>query len=125
MQELRDILLQDSVILRKKFPNLYYWQHEVFNCPEYIQYSTTLEAAIQENGPATAADHRLSDIVPDLQEVVGVRDEVWFAGVVRRCGTKVWYEAFFSHLFTHRYPLLILVTNTIRCSATCGECGEG
>jgi len=45
LHELRVILLQDSVILRKQFPHHPLWKDSLFNCPEYLRFTKRAERA--------------------------------------------------------------------------------
>ena len=45
LRELRVILLQDSVILRKQFPHHPLWKDSLFNCPEYLRFTKRAERA--------------------------------------------------------------------------------
>lgn len=65
-QYLRGVLLQDSVLLRKRWPSLAVWQNAVFNQPEYLQYAANLEKAMADAVQNDPANIRLEAAMPDL-----------------------------------------------------------
>ena len=46
LRVLRVVLLQDSVILRKQFPNYPLWKDSLFNCEEYQRFATRMESSL-------------------------------------------------------------------------------
>jgi hypothetical protein len=47
LKYLRTTILQDSVILKEKYPNLFVWRHPVFLDPEFARWSSDLKTAMQ------------------------------------------------------------------------------
>jgi hypothetical protein len=46
IRELRVILLQDSVVLRKRFPDHPLWKDSLFSCGEYLRFATRVESSL-------------------------------------------------------------------------------
>jgi centromere DNA-binding complex CBF3 subunit-like protein len=45
LRKLRDVILQDSVSLKRAFPNHPLWRYPVFRHPDYVKYAATMEAS--------------------------------------------------------------------------------
>jgi hypothetical protein len=45
---LREVILQDSVVLRKLFPNNPIWNHPVFQHNAYLAFAQRVEACLQD-----------------------------------------------------------------------------
>jgi hypothetical protein len=60
LQYLRVVLIQDAVLLKEKYPNLYIYHHTIFQNPSFINYSNDLKKAMcekehpRESQPRTA-----------------------------------------------------------------------
>ena len=64
LMELRTILLQDSVILQREFPDHPIWQDSIFVREDYRDFSQAVEASLLETEEPEAI--RLRKLVPDL-----------------------------------------------------------
>lgn len=66
MQYLRRVIVQDSVVLMEKFPNLPLWSHPNFTCPEFLEF----KAAANRLLPTIASpfDVRLRAVVPIIEQ---------------------------------------------------------
>lgn len=47
LKELRTVILQDAVLLRKSHPNNYLWDHPIFNLPAFKEYEHKLEEVMK------------------------------------------------------------------------------
>ncbi len=60
----RKVVLQDSVLLRRRHPELFIWAHPVFQSHDYNSFAQELEMAMQEaQEPAVA---NVMDVVPEI-----------------------------------------------------------
>ncbi len=68
MKFLRVVLLQDSVYLKEKFPNLSIWNNPVFTCQDYQDYRQELLLQVEEEVPP--AEITLEAAMPDLTDMI-------------------------------------------------------
>ena len=66
--KLRDVVLQDSVALRKHFPNHPAWVPPVFQHPAYAQYARDVEVAMQSDTGELPMSVLLQQAIPEIGE---------------------------------------------------------
>ncbi|HTP57855.1 MAG TPA: hypothetical protein VMM82_02995, partial [Spirochaetia bacterium] len=71
LRVLRVILLQDSVVLRKRFPLHPLWKDSLFNCPEYLKFAARMEASLAN--VVTPAELTMQRILPAQEAVAKLR----------------------------------------------------
>ena len=64
LKELRTILLQDSVLLRKEFPQHPIWQHPVFAREDYLAFVKELQQSLAI--PEPPEELRIQAVLPDI-----------------------------------------------------------
>ncbi|KAE8181731.1 hypothetical protein CF336_g8816, partial [Tilletia laevis] len=65
---LRPVLLQDAVLLKKEFPQLYLWSHAMFHSDAFISYENELLRTLEK--PDTSGDDQLRAVLPLLAEQI-------------------------------------------------------
>jgi hypothetical protein len=65
---LRVVLLQDLAVLQPDYPDLPYFQHEVFNMPGWIPYSEVVRAAVLD--PEYSRSLLLEQVLPEVSHAV-------------------------------------------------------
>jgi hypothetical protein len=73
LRELRVVLLQDSVILRKQFPLHPLWKDSLFNCPEYLRFAGRVETSLAN--VVTPAELTMQRYWPAQEAVAKLRHE--------------------------------------------------
>jgi hypothetical protein len=78
---LREVILQDSVFLRKRFPRSPVWEHPVFQHPAYAEFAARMEGAVEvgveDNEQRPTKLTMLTHAMPELAEGLhGVRGDV-------------------------------------------------
>ena len=68
LKTLRTILLQDSVLMRKEFPQHPMWTHEVFGRADYLTFAAELEASLAV--PEPPEELRLKAVIPDVSRTI-------------------------------------------------------
>jgi hypothetical protein len=69
---LREVILQDSVVLRRQFPDNAIWMHPVFQHPAYAPFAQQVEASIYEGeGP-----NQLSQLLQAVPMVVDILQSI-------------------------------------------------
>lgn len=71
MNFLRIVLLQDSVILKERLPNLFIWNNSIFTSPEYQVFQKELKACMEK--AINQDDVRIREVLPALNS--HLRDE--------------------------------------------------
>lgn len=66
----RIVILQDSVILKERFPSWFVWKHPVFHSAEYKTFADQLKRSIISS--ETPAEHVLKQLAPAIMENIRV-----------------------------------------------------
>lgn len=71
LKKLRPVILQDSVVLMQKYPNLFIWNHHIFCTEAYRTFSSDLLAAMEttEHPLALSLEHAMPDMVNEVASV--------------------------------------------------------
>jgi len=78
IRTLRVILLQDSVILRKRFPLHPLWKDSLFHCPEYLRFAARVESSLAD--VVTPAELTMQQLLPAQEAVAKLRHEAMILG---------------------------------------------
>ncbi|CAD6890814.1 unnamed protein product [Tilletia laevis] len=65
---LRPVLLQDAVLLKKEYPQLYLWSHAMFHSEAFVEYETELLKALDK--PDTSGHDQLRAVLSLLAEQI-------------------------------------------------------
>jgi hypothetical protein len=65
---MRVIFLQNSVTLRRAYPNHRLWKHSLFSTPEYIAFDQELTSVMPTL--SQPKNHTLETVVPQIAEVL-------------------------------------------------------
>jgi hypothetical protein len=68
LRHLRVVLLQDLAVLQPDYPDLPFFQHEVFSMPSWIPYSEVVRAAVLD--PEYSRSLLLEQVVPEVSHAV-------------------------------------------------------
>jgi hypothetical protein len=63
---LRTVFLQDSVFLKDAFPNLFIWNHSLFQTQQYLEFAATLKDSVETS--TVPEEERLKQAVPLIAE---------------------------------------------------------
>jgi len=77
LRTLRVILLQDSVILRRKFPRHPLWREPIFNSVEYQAFAARVESSLED--AVTPAELTMQKYLPAQEAVAKQRDDAAIA----------------------------------------------
>jgi len=78
LRHLREVILQDSVILRAAFPNHLIWTHRVFHCDAYAAFAAQVKAAGGlDDGTEPSLSTRILEAMPELADnLQGINSQV-------------------------------------------------
>lgn len=75
---LREVILQDSVVLRQMFPNSPVWNHPVFQHEAYLPFAREVEACLrqEEEGPSQLSMlHQAMPVIADCLKAMDARND--------------------------------------------------
>lgn len=67
---LRDVILQDSVVLMPLFPDSHLWKCAIFSTPEYLDFADRLRSSITESEANDPVDRQLKNVMPRFHDMV-------------------------------------------------------
>jgi hypothetical protein len=74
LKHLRIVLLQDSVLLKQKFPDFFLWSHSIFSNPMFVEFETQLSAQVsRETNPL---ELRIQQALPELYDRLDLQQRV-------------------------------------------------
>ncbi|KAG1480474.1 hypothetical protein G6F49_013726 [Rhizopus delemar] len=66
MDYLRTVFLQDSVVLKGKYPGSFIWSHSIFDTDIYKDYEERLSSAIAANDEKFKMSQHLEVLLPEV-----------------------------------------------------------
>jgi hypothetical protein len=64
LKKFRSVILQDSIILKVKYPQLFIWNHPVFHTDEYLNFADELRSAMETTEHPVSLS--LQQVMPDM-----------------------------------------------------------
>jgi hypothetical protein len=76
LDDLRTVLLQDSVVLKKKFPELHVWKFPVFQSKAYLTWAEEATQALSEIEKSFDEKYRINIPPALIDSITSIRDEL-------------------------------------------------